>query len=54
LLELYQKAKDANLMCSLIKDAGLTEFKEPTFTAIAIGPDESEKIDVLTKNLPLY
>lgn len=54
LLDLYNQAKDAGLLCSLIKDAGLTEFKEPTFTAVAIGPDDSDKIDLITKNLSLY
>ena len=31
LLDLYKKAKAAKLNCSLIKDAGLTEFSEPTY-----------------------
>jgi len=54
LIEIYEKAKAAKLPCSLIEDAGFTEFKEPTFTAVAIGPDDPEKIDLLTKHLPLY
>ena len=53
LLDLYQRAKAAKLPCSLIKDAGLTEFKEPTYTAVAIGPELPEKIDPLTGQLPL-
>lgn len=53
LLDLYQKAKDAGIPCSLIKDAGLTEFKEPTYTAVAIGPEYPEVIDPITKHLPL-
>lgn len=54
LLDIYEKAKRANLLCSLIKDAGLTELKEPTFTAVCIGPDYDENIDPITKDLPLY
>lgn len=37
----------------LVKDAGYTEFKEPTFTALAIGPYYSEQIDEYTGNLKL-
>ena len=54
LLDIYEQAKAKGLLCSLIKDAGLTEFKEPTHTAVAIGPDWDENIDPLTGHLPLY
>ena len=37
----------------LVIDAGYTEFKEPTFTALAIGPYYSEQIDEYTGNLKL-
>lgn len=50
---LYQQAKDAKLPCSLIKDAGRTEFKEPTYTAVAIGPCKEEDVDKITRNLKL-
>jgi len=53
LLKLHQDALNKEIPCSLIKDAGHTEFKEPTYTAVAIGPDESEKIDELTGHLKL-
>ncbi len=54
LLELYEKAQKAGLICCLIQDNGLTEFKGvPTYTAISIGPDKVENIDPLTKHLPL-
>lgn len=54
LLNLYQKAKDQGILCSLIQDAGLTEFGGvPTYTAIAIGPDTNERIESLTGHLPL-
>ena len=51
---IYNKAKEKGLLCSLIKDAGLTEFRGvPTLTAAAIGLDESSKIDEITGGLPL-
>jgi peptidyl-tRNA hydrolase, PTH2 family len=54
LLEIYDKAKLNNLICSIIKDNGRTEFKGiPTFTSVAIGPDYSEKIDSITGKLTL-
>lgn len=53
LLNLYHEAEYAGLPCALIKDAGLTEFSEPTFTCIAIGPAWSEDIDAITKGLSL-
>ena len=53
LLDIYEKAKAAGIPCALIKDAGLTEFKEPTYTAVAIGPDYPVFIDPITKHLPL-
>lgn len=54
LLEIFQKAEEAGLPVALIEDAGLTEFKGiPTKTCLAIGPDDSEKIDKITGQLPL-
>jgi PTH2 family peptidyl-tRNA hydrolase len=54
LLALHEKAKGANLLCSLIQDNGLTEFNGvKTYTAVAIGPDFSEKIDLITSQLKL-
>jgi PTH2 family peptidyl-tRNA hydrolase len=54
LLDLYETAKQAGLICSLILDSGLTEFGGiPTYTAVAIGPDLSQNLDPLTKSLPL-
>ena len=53
LLDIHEKAMDANLCCSLIKDLGLTEFKEPTYTAVAIGPGLDEEIDKITGALKL-
>lgn len=54
LLDLYQRAKELNLPCSLIQDAGFTEFSEPTYTAVAIGPADPELIKPLTQLLKLF
>ena len=55
LLEIDRKAREAGLECHLITDAGLTEFGGvPTKTCLCIGPDESEKIDLITGELELY
>jgi len=54
LLSLHKQAEDAGLVCSLIQDAGLTEFDGvPTYTAVAIGPANSEDIDKITGELSL-
>jgi len=54
LIDCYDKAKEAGLNCSLIKDSGLTEFSGvPTYTCVAIGPNYSEKIDLITGHLKL-
>jgi PTH2 family peptidyl-tRNA hydrolase len=52
--ELYKQAKEKGLPCSMIIDAGLTEFNGvPTKTCIAIGPDDPEKINEITGKLKL-
>jgi len=54
LLDLYEKAKAAGLPCALVQDSGKTEFHGvPTYTVVAIGPDDSDRIDPLTGALPL-
>lgn len=54
LIELFDLARKLDIPCSLIQDAGLTEFKGvPTYTAIAIGPAKNEDVDKVTKGLPL-
>jgi PTH2 family peptidyl-tRNA hydrolase len=53
LFEIYNQAKDAGLPCTLIQDAGKTEFKEPTYTCCAIGPANEEKINKITGELSL-
>lgn len=52
--EIYDKAKEAGLRCTMIVDAGLTEFNgNPTKTCCAIGPEWSEDIDKITGHLKL-
>lgn len=54
LLNIYNKAKQDNIPCSIIQDCGLTEFNGVlTYTAVAIGPDYSDKIDKITGFLSL-
>jgi PTH2 family peptidyl-tRNA hydrolase len=54
LLQLHQEAKAAGLITALIQDAGLTEFGGvPTYTALAVGPDREDRVDLITGSLPL-
>lgn len=54
LLEIYNQARNAKLNCSLITDAGLTEFNGvPTLTAVAVGPGKPEIVDKITGHLQL-
>ena len=55
LLEIQKAAKELDVECHVITDSGLTEFHGvPTITCLALGPDEDEKIDKITKDLKLY
>jgi len=55
LLVVAEDAKKAGLECHVVTDAGLTEFGGvPTNTCLAIGPDEADKIDMVTGKLQLY
>jgi peptidyl-tRNA hydrolase, PTH2 family len=49
----YFQARDANLPCSIIQDAGLTQLAPGTITAVAIGPAREIDIDKITGNLKL-
>lgn len=54
LLAIAESAKQAGILCYVIKDEGLTEFGGvPTNTCLALGPDLSEKIDKITGHLKL-
>jgi PTH2 family peptidyl-tRNA hydrolase len=55
LLEIYQQALNLGLRANIITDAGRTEFNGvPTKTCVAIGPNESNDIDKITRHLKLY
>lgn len=54
ILSLQKKAKDLGLHSFVVIDSGFTEFNgKPTVTALAIGPNNTDDIDILTKDLPL-
>lgn len=53
LLTIYRKAKKEGLVAVIVRDLGKTQIKTGTITALAIGPDEDEKIDKITGNLKL-
>jgi PTH2 family peptidyl-tRNA hydrolase len=55
LLAVRDKAVAAGIPHALIQDAGRTEFHGvPTFTALAVGPASSERLDPVTGDLSLY
>lgn len=55
LLDVYNKAKEKGLICSLITDAGHTEFNGvPTITCCAIGPAWSDELEEITGHLQLF
>ena len=53
LFSFYEKASKASLKPILIRDAGKTVLKPGTATAVAIGPDEEDKIDKITGELKM-
>lgn len=54
LLDIAEAANRTGVQCSLIQDAGLTEFGGvPTYTCLALGSDHAEKIDPITGDLNL-
>ena len=54
LLDVFLKATEKNLPCSLIKDSGRTEFNNvPTHTSVAIGPCEASFLEGITTDLKL-
>lgn len=55
LLKVYNTAKEKGLICSLITDAGLTEFNNvPTITCCAIGPAWDDELVGVTDKLELF
>jgi len=53
LLQIYKKVKKERIPCFLVRDAGLTQLKAGTITALGIGPVEEERIDKITGRLKL-
>lgn len=55
LLSVYQNAKTNGLRHTLITDEGRTEFSGvSTNTCVAVGPNYIEKVNDITRLLPLY
>lgn len=53
LYEALQTAKDNNMPCSLITDAGKTVIAPGTVTALGIGPVQEDELDKFFDNLKL-
>jgi PTH2 family peptidyl-tRNA hydrolase len=53
LKSLCRQAENADLPAYLVKDAGHTEVKPGTITALGIGPADEKKIDNITSQLEL-
>ncbi|MFH1780096.1 MAG: peptidyl-tRNA hydrolase Pth2 [Candidatus Micrarchaeota archaeon] len=53
LAELLKKAKALRLPCSLIHDAGRTQIRVGSVTALGIGPAEENKVNEVTGKLKL-
>lgn len=53
MMEVRDKAKRAGIPTGTVVDAGLTELPAGTTTSVVLGPDEVNKIDKITGNLPL-
>lgn len=46
-------AKDLNIPCKLVEDAGLTELTPGTPTVLGVGPAPNNEVDQITGDLPL-
>jgi len=53
LVSMFQAAKDYELPCALIVDAGHTQLEPGSKTAVGIGPAKSELLDRFTGQLKL-
>lgn len=52
-MRIKERVKRANIPYSVIRDAGRTQIRPGTVTAMGIGPAKEEKINRITKNLKL-
>lgn len=53
LKELTSKAEQLDIAYVLIQDAGHTEVAPGTTTCLGLGPDQAQRVDKVTGNLPL-
>ena len=53
LMSIKKKVSDTKIPYYLVKDAGLTQLKPGTVTALGIGPYDEKKIDKVTGKLKL-
>lgn len=53
-MEIEKKLKEEKIPHFLVKDAGLTQVKPGTVTALGVGPIEENKIDKITGKLKLF
>ncbi len=53
LSDVHKKVKEKKMPCFLVRDAGLTQLKVGTITALGIGPVEEKNIDKITGKLKL-
>lgn len=53
LKKVEKKIKDEKIPYFLVRDAGLTQLKPGTITALGVGPIEENKIDKITGRLKL-
>ncbi len=53
LKRIHEEAIENGIISAMIWDAGLTQLEPGTLTAVALGPDVEDKIDVITGNLKL-
>lgn len=53
LYEYYEIVKATDIPYFLVRDAGHTELPQSTITCLGIGPEEDEKIDMITRDLKL-
>ena len=54
LQEIYKKSKQGKFPSVLIRDAGKTQLKEGTITALGIGPADEKKLNRITGKLKLF
>lgn len=53
ILKLFDRSRKEKIPCFLVEDAGLTELKSGTITALGLGPEKEEKLDKITGDLKL-